>query len=85
MAKAMSPALPGSSDVFCCGAIPHPSISLEAMLFNRSPAEVFAQVNRPLLLMPAKVGKGLYVNVLPEQCCVVCCVMSVWCVVCSMV
>jgi len=35
-------------------AIPHPSVSLEQMLFNRPVADLVNRVNRPVLFMPAK-------------------------------
>ena len=41
---------------FVCGALPHPSIDLEERIYGGSLIELMSRVNRPLLLLPAKVG-----------------------------
>ena len=47
------------ADDFMCGAIAHPSIHLENMIFQRDTAAMFDIIAKPLLLMPAKVS-GLF-------------------------
>lgn len=44
-----------SAQSFRCGVICHPSVSLENMIFQRDVAALFQQVQRPILLLNAKV------------------------------
>lgn len=44
-----------SAEHFVCGASPHPSMQLENMVFGRDTLALFSAVNKPLLLLPAKV------------------------------
>ena len=43
-----------------CGAIAHPSLSLEQRVFGRDPAALLARVRAPLLLLPAKNDPAEY-------------------------
>ncbi len=45
------------SNAFVCGALPHPSINLEERVYGGSLLELMSRVNRPLLLMPARVSE----------------------------
>jgi len=42
------------ADHFVCGILAHPSINLEERMYGGSLVELFAHINRPLLLMPAR-------------------------------
>lgn len=42
------------ADSFVCGAIPHPSITLEQAYTGGKPADLMSKVRKPLLLMPAQ-------------------------------
>lgn len=52
MAHALSGPL---AEHFVCGASPHPSMQLENTVFQRDTLALFGAVNKPLLLMAAKV------------------------------
>lgn len=41
---------------FVCGALPHPSINLEERVYGGNLLELMSRINRPLLLMPARVS-----------------------------
>mmetsp|Transcript_3187 Transcript_3187/g.4979 ORF Transcript_3187/g.4979 Transcript_3187/m.4979 type:complete len:303 (-) Transcript_3187:285-1193(-) len=43
-----------------CGAIAHPSVSIEAMLFQGDVGTIFSKICKPLLLMPAKGDPAEY-------------------------
>lgn len=45
------------SNAFVCAALPHPSINLEERVYGGSLLELMSRVNRPVLLMPAKVRR----------------------------
>jgi hypothetical protein len=44
------------SNQFVCGVLPHPSINLEERVYGGNLLELMSRVNRPILLMPAKVS-----------------------------
>jgi hypothetical protein len=48
------------ADRFLSLAIPHPSISLENMVWGRSVQELVDRVQKPMLFMPAKVSSVCY-------------------------
>ncbi len=50
---------PELSSKFVCAALPHPSINLEERMFGGSLPNLFSRVQRPLLLLPAKVSMYL--------------------------
>jgi hypothetical protein len=44
------------SDNFVCGVLPHPSINLEERTYGGNLAELFSRIERPILVLPARVS-----------------------------
>lgn len=51
-----------SSDIaenFVCGVLPHPSLNLEERMYGGNLADLFSHIERPILLLPARVRLDL--------------------------
>lgn len=48
------------SNEFVCGVLPHPSLNLEERVYGGSLLDLMSRINRPVLLLPSKVLKGLH-------------------------
>lgn len=59
------------SDCFVCGVLAHPSINLEERMYGGALVELFAKIQRPLLVLPARGDPheyGHYVQLLKYKC-----------------
>lgn len=51
------------ADNFCGGVLAHPSINLEERIYGGNLVDLFSRVERPVLMMPARVSLSIiFVN-----------------------